>query len=165
MTFSRSVIARLSIQYGTFQHLVERGLSFSVNHRERCTDELLPRSVVFDPLWLLEIHQWLEPDAALYPQCVGLSNALDWATQEKFHSSSFDNEHSSARPNLRWQRHTRPRTLACLPSPVLHHPSPCKPAPPLSTRRACHLHILVQHVGCPPTDARFLGATRASGRG
>src|SRR5690606_41069593 len=89
MTFSRSVIARLSIQYGTFQHLVERGLSFSVNHRERCTDELLPRSVVFDPLWLLEIHQWLEPDAALYPQCVGLSNALDWATQEKLHPLSL----------------------------------------------------------------------------
>src|SRR5690606_10965170 len=70
---------------GTFQHLVERGLSFSSDHRECSTDELLPRSVVFDPLWLLEIHQRLSHYAALYPQCVRLTYALDRATQDNLH--------------------------------------------------------------------------------
>src|SRR5690606_11641088 len=84
----RSVIAHLSIQYGTFQHLVERGLPFSVDHRECSTDELLPRAVIRHPLRLVEKHNRGARCAVLHPQCVGLANALDRAAQENFQSFS-----------------------------------------------------------------------------
>src|SRR5690606_35802502 len=84
----RSVIAHLSIQHCTFQHLVERGLPFSAERYGYSTDEPRPRVVVRHPLRFAEEHNRGARHAALNPQCVGLANALDRATQDNFHSFS-----------------------------------------------------------------------------